>query len=194
MATELEAVNEMLRAVGQVPVTSITASSPRAVLLAQAEWQAAMKEIQTMGWHWNTILTISNEPDGVTSQISLPSSYLHVDVDPQGCDRTRDIVQVSGILYDRENDTDEFDSTLELLAVIERPIDEIPEVFYQWMVKKATRRFHAATHGDPQRDRQLRADEEEARAAARTDEMRTRDGNALKRKMATLRNTHKYYY
>ena len=184
----------MLRAVGQTPVTTITASSPRAVLLAQAEWQAAMKEIQTMGWHWNSLLTISNEPHEVTSHISIPSEYLAVDVDPNGCDRDRDIVKVSDILFDRENDTDEFSSTLELLAIIERPIEEIPEAFYQWMVKRATRRFHAATHGDPGRDRELRADEEEARAAARADEMRTRDGNSLKRKMATLRRTHKYNY
>jgi len=190
MATELEAVNTILRAVGTSPVTAITASSPRQVLLAQAEWQATLKRMQSVGWHWNTLRTISNDPDPVTKQIALPGTYLGVDVDPLGCDRELDVVKVSGVLFDRANDTDEFDSTLELIATIERPIDEIPQTFYEWAVAEATRRFHSATHGDPKRDRELRSDERDARAMARAEEMRTFDANALRYNKAVARRTY----
>ena len=191
MATELEAVNEMLRAVGQTPVTSITATSPRQVLLAQAEFAAVVKRIQTSGWHWNTLRTISPAPDG-SSNINVPSTYLSVDMDPYGSDRCLDVIKVGTLLFDRGNDTDEFSGTLEILAVVERDLADIPDAFYEWMVAEASRRFHASSHGDPKRDRELRADEQVARGAARREEMRTRDANRLHNSRAIRRNTFKF--
>ncbi len=191
MATELEAVNQMLRAVGQTPVTSITASSPRQVLLAQAEFAAVVKRIQTSGWHWNTLRTTSPAPDG-SSNITVPSTYLSVDVDPYGSDRCEDIIKVGDLLFDRGNDTDEFSSTLEILAVVERALADIPDAFYEWMVAEASRRFHASTHGDPARDRELRSDEQVARGAARKEEFRTRDANRLTNSKVIRRHTFQY--
>lgn len=183
----------MLRAVGQSPVTTITASSPRQVILAQAEFQDTLKRMQTRGWHWNTLLTTSPAPDG-SKNINVPSTYLSVDVSPYGSDRCLDIIKVDTLLFNVTDDTDEFDSTLELSVVIERSLAEVPQAFYEWAVAEASRLFHAATHGDATRDRELRADEQNARALARKEEFRTKDANALRNSTAVRRNTYRFPY
>lgn len=191
MATELEAVNQMLRATGQAPVTAITATSPRQVLLAQAEFLSTVKKIQTIGWHWNTLRTISPAPDG-SGQITVPNTYLGVDTDPIGADRCENIIMVGLELFDIRNDTNVFSSTLELEVIVERTLAQIPNSFMEWIIAEATRRFHAATHGDGGRDRELRSDEATARSQARAENMRTSDSNALRHNRTIRRHTYKF--
>ncbi len=176
MTTELEAVNKILQSVGTRPVTALTASSPVDVLLAQQLFADTTRQRQLHGYSWNRIYTDTADPDG-SNNIVIVSSWLRVD--SRGVDALEDVVKVDTLLFDRLNDTLEFDSSLEVTVLIERTLAEIPEDFIEWIIAEASRKFQAIQQGDARRDSQLRADERDAKSIAMVGELRNVDANIL---------------
>lgn len=179
MTTELEAVNKILQAVGTRPwVGAISSTSPLDVQLAQQMFNDTMRQRQLKGYQWNRIATETAAPDG-SNEIVIVSTWLRVDT--RGADAFRDVVKIDTKLYDRDNDTFEFTqaSGLKVVALVERTLAEIPEAFIEWIIAESARKFQAVVQGDATRDRQLRADEMDAKAIAMTEELRNVDANIL---------------
>jgi hypothetical protein len=176
MTTELQAVNKILQSVGTRPVTTLLATSPVDVLLAQQIFSDVTRERQLHGYHWNRIYTKTVAPD-VSGFIAVSSTWLRVDTRAE--DSITDVVKVGLQLFDRINDTNVFTSALKVTVLVERALTDIPEEFIEWIIAESSRKFQAIQQGDARRDGQLRGDERDAKAIAMTGELRNVDANIL---------------
>ena len=52
--TELEAVNTILSTIGEAPLNTLTGSLPVDGTMAQNILDEINREVQSIGWHWNT--------------------------------------------------------------------------------------------------------------------------------------------
>ena len=143
--TELEAVNEMLSAIGESPIASLVeadgvadASTALKLLRLVNRW------LQTKGWHWNTEHNWELSPD-VNGNIVLPSNC--VKVDPVDIDK--DYIARAGKLWDRTNRTYTFTDTVKVNIVFLYNFEELPETARQFITQAATRRFENRLQGDP---------------------------------------------
>lgn len=77
--TELQAVNQMLSAIGEAPVDSITGSQPD-LAMAKNHLRETLKEIQLEGWRYNLERDLQLAPDGTVewSDVEGESTTLNV--------------------------------------------------------------------------------------------------------------------
>lgn len=137
--TELDAVNTLLRAIGQVGVSSLLpAASNASVDTALRELRSTSRDVQKRGWHFNTLIgfPLSRSPAG---HIELPLNTLRVDT-VIGMNKT-DVAQRGRKLYDRVNHTLVFQEDLKVDLVEALEWEDLP-VGAQWYITvKAARRF-----------------------------------------------------
>ena len=108
--TELQAINEILAAVGQAPVTSIdldqndNPTNPD-VAMARETLQQVSKEVQSEGWSFNREFDYPIEPE-TDGCIRIPNNVLQMDLstDKYG-NLNKDSVRRDGKLYDKLNHT-----------------------------------------------------------------------------------------
>lgn len=81
-ATELEAVNEMLGAVGQAPVAALSGTLPTDVQLARTLLTGALRETLTKGWRFNTEFGVEIAPAGTLEWVSIDTETLNVFTPP----------------------------------------------------------------------------------------------------------------
>jgi hypothetical protein len=79
--TELEAVNKVLRAVGEAPVSSVDSQNPYAVS-AREIIKEKNKDIQSQGWWFNTQRDLKLSPD-LQKYIGVPSNTLAIHQDEE---------------------------------------------------------------------------------------------------------------
>ena len=77
--TELSAVNSILGAIGQSPVTSLVFDNPEISLIYNLLRDANV-DVQTEGWHFNTEKHVTYTPDSVTGKIVVGNDVLKMDV------------------------------------------------------------------------------------------------------------------
>lgn len=136
--TELEAVNQMLAAIGESPVNRVTDSGNLDAATALATLTNVSREVQAKGWHWNTDLSFTIVPDE-DGYLRLGASVLSVDT--VGANEGDDLVQRGTRLYDRVNHTYEFENSVVVDQVVFLPFDELPEVARSYINIRASRRF-----------------------------------------------------
>ena len=152
--TELEAINAMLRSIGESPLDSpnqtfADADIARQVLLEE------LRAVQNHQWVWNTELYVELLPAPGNNRITLPQNTLRVISDPR-------YVQRGTLLYDRYNNTYTIPHAVTCHLVIALGFEEVPEAVRRYVFVKAARRFQdalqpdAATHSFNERD-ELRA-------------------------------------
>jgi hypothetical protein len=98
---ELEAVNDMLSAIGESPVATLDdppADAEVAIRLLRMESRA----LQAEGWHFNTSTEVKLLPNG-SGEFELPANTLKVDT--SGCSANLDLVNRGGKLYDPRKQT-----------------------------------------------------------------------------------------
>ena len=124
--TELEAVNTMLSAVGEPPIVSLDAQTNLDAAIAQNILGEVSREVQAAGWHFNTQTMVKLTPHSTTKEINLSDSVVRVDIDhwasstkmsSSGTVDKRDIAQRGSRLFDRTNNTYEFESQVEATMV-----------------------------------------------------------------------------
>ena len=103
VATELAAVNQILGAVGQAPVTTLDNTNPD-VAIAYGTLLDVSREIQGEGWSFNKEVEYPFVPDN-NGQILIPSNVLAIDLSDVPQNRGVDSVVRSGKLYDKTNHT-----------------------------------------------------------------------------------------
>ena len=135
--TKLDAVNTMLSAIGEAPVSSLSSGLIEAEI-AETILDTVDREVQSMGWHFNTELNKSFAQD-TNGQIILPADILKADATLVA--NSPDLVQRGLKMYDRKNHTFNIGKNVGLDVVVQLQFSDVPEVAKRYTVLRATRIF-----------------------------------------------------
>ena len=160
--TELEAINQMLSAIGESPINNLVDELPDDAALAQKELYLASKEVQLKGWNFNTDTEYTLARDS-NNKIPIPSDALRVHAMQNTTD---DVVQREEFLYDKTSHSYYFDAGVKCEVVWYLAFDKLPEAFRHWICLKATRRFQEKALGSSSISEFNRRDELAAQQAA----------------------------
>ena len=172
--TELSAVNAILGAIGQSPVTTlgtvsvtdgITAYDNPEISFIYNLLRDANIDTQAEGWHFNKEEHVPFPPDPITKQIRIDDNVLALDLHDNQAKRTMDLVRRDGFLYDKIKHDDKFDSTLDLDVIYLRTFENLPIVFRRYIIYRASRMAATQLVAIPQLVRLLGVQEQQARAA-----------------------------
>ena len=167
--TELSAVNAILGAIGQSPVTSINKTNPEIGFIYNLLRDANV-DLQAEGWHFNTERHVKYTPEDVggIKKIAIGNDILKMDVTDGWSKRNYDVVKRNGYLYDKYDHTDDWDELtdgidLDIVRLIS--YEDLPEVFKRYVIYKAAVRAATQLVGNPQLAQLLAQQEALARAA-----------------------------
>ena len=168
--TELSAVNSILGAIGQSPLTALNLNAngvfdnPEVAIIYNLLRDANV-DTQAEGWHFNTEkhVKFSINTDG---KIAIGGDVLRMDTTDGWVDRTHDVVKRSGYLYDKYNHTDDFSdhTTIKLDIVKLIAFEDIPSVFQRYIIYKASRMAATQLVANAQLVQLLQLQEQQARA------------------------------
>ena len=135
--TELSAVNSILGAIGQAPLTTLNFDNPEVSFVFNLLRDANV-DTQSEGWHFNTEkhVTFARDANG---KIAIGSDILSMDLHDNQARRTFDLVRRSGFLYDKIKHTDVFTQDLDLDIVRLYNFEDLPIVFRRYIIYRASR-------------------------------------------------------
>ena len=164
--TELSAVNNILGAIGQSPLTTLNFENPEVSLIYNLLRDANV-DTQAEGWHFNTEKHIKYTPDSVTHKIEIGNDILSMDLHDNQARRPYDFVRRNGFLYDKIDHTDEFEDvdSIDLDVVKLYNFEDLPTIFRRYIVYRASRVAATKLVSNPELVRLLAQQEALARAA-----------------------------
>ncbi len=178
--TELESINIMLAAVGESPVNNLTEGFTLPVDAQQAlsilNEQSRM--IQSEGWSFNTEIDVTLPRDNF-KKVALGVDVLRVDPNIHHHPNI-DAIQRGLKMYDRLNNTFEFNQDLICTIVYFRDFTEIPEPARNYITIKAARIFIDRLIGDNNLRAYNQQDEARARAVLLETDTENGDHNLLR--------------
>ena len=175
--SELEAVNVMLSAIGEAPVSSLDDPSLVDASVAQTILQESSVEIQTRGLHCNTEVDFPLIPT-VDGEIHVPSNCVRIDT--TGGSRDVDVAQRGNRLYDRiAKSYTAFTQKLYVDMVLLFEFEALPQHVKRYATVKATRRFQARLVGSDTLANFTAQDEQEALIEFERAEAINEDSNIL---------------
>ena len=161
--TELSAVNSILGAIGQSPLTTLNFDNPEVAIIYYLLRDANV-DTQAEGWHFNTEkhVKFSINTDG---KIVIGNDILSMDLHDNYTKRTKNLVRRNGFIYDKTDHTDVFteDQDLDIVRLYE--IEDLPIVFRRYIVYRASRVAATKLVANPQLVKLLAQQEALARAA-----------------------------
>jgi len=179
--SELEAVNECLENIGQSPVSTIAGDLGVDTQIALNFVRKVNRELQSLGWYWNTEKNFPLTPNGV-GNILLPSNTLSVDTTAEDADV--DAIQRGQTLYDRDNHTYVFTKSIKVELTLGLTFEELPETARRYIALRAARIFEDRIDGTTSQSDG--SDEANAMANLLADQMRVEDLNALSSNYTTF--------
>lgn len=159
--TELEAVNEILGAIGDSPVNSHNTGLANAALARQALHNMS-RRVQALGWEFNYEKEILLERDN-DNFINLGSNVLRVKASTR--DAYRDVTQRGLKLYDKTNRTFVFTSDIYVDRVLFLDWDSLPSTARDYITIAAARKFQKGFIGSRELDEITKEDEFKALTA-----------------------------
>ena len=177
--TELQAVNIMLSAIGEAPVNTISGTTNVDESVAKNILDETSLSVQSQGWNFNTEYNVTYTKD-TDNKIPLPSNCVQADSNSQY--RDRNVVIRNGYLYDLDNHTDVFSSSVvtpTLDVVLVQQFEQIPEYARRYITAKAARRFASRFIGDSGLAELMQVDEQEAYNNFQQSDSRSEDNNIL---------------
>ena len=161
--TELSAVNSILGAIGQSPITTLNFQNPEISYIYNI-FEEVIKDTLNEGWHFNTENHVKVSPDS-SGNITIPTNYLRYDYSDGQADRQVDLVRRDGKLYDLVSHTDVFDHDMELDVVYMYTFTDIPSAHQRYIISKASTRAATQLVTNPQLVKLLQQQEALARAS-----------------------------
>lgn len=152
--TKLEAVNIMLSAIGEAPVTKLNSGLVEADI-AETILEATSREVQAQGFNFNKELNVIFNPDS-NNEIVLPTNILRADATNRK--NNKDLVQRGSKMYDRVKNTYTIDQAVYLDTVVMLEFADLPEVAKRYITLRSARIFldrvvgSATLHGFSQDD------------------------------------------
>jgi hypothetical protein len=167
-STELDAINIILSTIGEAPVNSLSGVLPGDVAVARNTLREVTREVQLMGWHFNTEedFPLPLRPDG---EIAIPAKVAAV-YPPEG-DLGLDVTIRGDRLYDRTNHTFTFTGPQKLTVKLLLPFDDLPEAFKWFITVRAARQFQSRTVGSGELHGFTSENEAQARVVAEREDM-----------------------
>lgn len=135
--SELDAVNDIIGAIGESPVNSLDDGSSD-VANARRILHKINRTIQSKGWTFNIEEGVTLTPSVDTKQIPFMQSYLRM----MGQGGATQYINRQGYVFDRTGNTDEFDGPIQVDLVRLRDFYEMPTCFRDYIVCKASREFN----------------------------------------------------
>ena len=143
--TELSAVNSILGAIGQSPLTALTLNADGVFDNPEVSFiynilRDSNVDVQNEGWHFNTERHVSYTPDS-NGKIAIGDDILRMDVTDGWDKREFDVVKRNGNLYDKYDHTDDWSDVSEMLLDIVKlfTFTDLPMVFQRYIIYRASR-------------------------------------------------------
>jgi len=146
VATELAAVNQILGAVGQAPVTTLDDTNPD-VAIAYDTLQEVNREVQSEGWGFNTETEYPFNPD-VNGEVYVPQNVLMIDLSDLYENRGVDVVIRNGKLYNKIGHTFVFDKQIKCDVVWLLDFTDLPTPARDYVVTRASVQASTKMVGD----------------------------------------------
>ena len=181
VSTELDAVNSILRSVGETPVNTLTVQSPE-VAIAQKTLRQICREVQAEGWSYNTENEYPIDTD-TNNQVIVPNNVLQMDLNifQHGKDFNVVLRSDNGVkkVYDKKGHTFTFENCDKLYFDMVWMVDfeDLPQAFKDYITVRASRIASNRMVNNPQASRLLEADEASLRALALEYECKQSDHN-----------------
>ena len=176
--TKLESVNIMMAAIGESPINTLQGVLPVDAQIAIDTLHEQDKMVQSEGWSFNTEIDVTLTRDNV-KKIALPVDVLRVDANIHQHPSV-DPIQRGVQMYDRLNNTFEFDEDLICTIVYFRAFEEIPEPARGYITIKAARVFIDRLVGDAGLRGYTQQDETRARSILLETDLANADHNILR--------------
>lgn len=178
--TKLEAVNMVLDAIGESPVSSLTSGLPDAEA-AEAKLDEVRVEILSRGWHQNIEKNVTLKRDA-NNEILLSNVYLRVD--STGGDKSINVVQRYSNgkrkLFNISERSYIFDKDLKVDIIIDIPFEELTVELQNYISARAGRKFQESALGSASLDSFTVRAEAEAWAGLQDAEAENEDNNIIK--------------
>jgi hypothetical protein len=181
--TDLEAVNRMLGSIGQAPVNTLDVPGSATWLTPRAHLNEALRDVQTVGYAFNTDYGFALTRDAITGFILIPDGALDVDASDSSVNAVERTLPTTGqrALYDTDNHTFVFTDDITADVIWGFGFNDIPQAARSYIATAAARRFQAQKVNSPILDRYDAEDEELAFLLLQRYERRTRDTNSFRR-------------
>lgn len=123
--TELQAVNTMLSAIGEAPISTLQPTNETAdVTIAKNVLEEVSRETQSIGWHFNRETDVTLTPT-VDDEVLIPTTAAYIDVESINSGVTQ-YVQRGDKLYNKTDHTYTIASTIKCTIVYMLPWDDLP--------------------------------------------------------------------
>lgn len=154
---ELAAINDMLAAIGESPVSSLEGDANADVANCRRILNQVNREVQSKGWTFNIEEGAELAPDTFSNLIEYLSDYLRMTTSGG-----TNYINRGGYVYDRTTLSDQFTSSITVDLIRLKPYGEMPECFRSYIVAKASRRFNIRFFGAGEIEGSLQEQEKEA--------------------------------
>ena len=163
--TELSAVNNILGAIGQAPITTLNFDNPEISFIFNLLRDANV-DTQAEGWHFNTEKHVKFAIDA-NGKIAIGNDILSMDLHDNQARRTSNLVRRNGFLYDKIDHTDEFADvdSIDLDVVRLYNFEDLPIIFRRYIVYRASRQAATQLVANPNLVKLLQGQESLARAS-----------------------------
>jgi hypothetical protein len=147
--TELEAVNAMLRLIGEPPANSLASPTRLDVIQAIADLNTASRVIQGHGWYFNTEKEVLISNSGAPNfYMPLATNVLSMRVSARSLNpTTSNYIYRAGRLYDRSARTFTFAASLTVYVdqIVLVDFEELPDSARKAIYRRAAIDFQAGT-------------------------------------------------
>lgn len=137
--TELEAVNTMLRVIGEARISNLNNPGLADAVNARELLREVSREVQTIGYHFNTedeYPLTRNE----SLEINVPPNALNVDLDHHQYWHL-DVTQRGTRLYNKKAHSYKFEEDILATIIFFLPFEELPEAARRYITIRAARMF-----------------------------------------------------
>ena len=189
--TELDAVNSVLGAIGQSPVTTLDFANPETSFVYNLI-QECSRDIQDEGWVFNREENYPLQPT-TANEIHIPANVLRMDVSENDVFRFTDVIKRDGKLYDKLTHSYTFTKTMYFDIVWFFTLTDLPSVFQRYITNSAARRAATQLIDNAQLAQLLAQQEANSRAACLEYESNQGDYNFLDFQPGTAYRSYRPY-
>ena len=160
--TELSAVNSILGAIGQSPITTLNFENPEIAFIYNLLTEVN-KDVQNEGWVFNKEYNVKISPDS-NKHITIPSNVLSYDLHYDDEKKDKNVVRRSGKLWDTIGQSYEFDDDAYLDITWLWTYEDLPMAFKRYIISRASVRAATQLVSNPQLVQLLQLQEAQTRA------------------------------
>lgn len=182
----------MLLTISEQPVNTLEEMGIAEVSIARTTLGDVSRDIQSLGWHFNTNRRVTLLPTRHRKEIVLPANCLRADA--VGGSAGTDVVQRGLRLYNKDKNTYQFDGPVVVDMVVFLPFDELIQPARSFILIKAARIFQQKLAGSQVIEQFTEKEEYAARAILEQAELENADYNILWHNSASRYPLARDYY